>query len=197
TSQDGTKWAGRSISHTQDRSALKTSPGAKRLSTTSRVGDGRQMDRGPYSTRSSSARSGRSAPWVGRWTITMPSSAMSPTSTRVTPRGRSGRGWAPGRDLGDGEDVAAQGGDGPLLHGELGRALPQRGGRDQRLDLQLGVDRPGAAARHGVRPDPPPAGAWRVFGSVQARCLIRVGGSGSCRRQGGLELGAEAGSEDV
>src|SRR4029453_4929870 len=76
-----------------------------------------------------------------------------------------------GRDLGDGEDVAAQGGDGPLLDGQLGRPLPQRGGRDQRLDLQLGVGRPGAAPRHGGGADPSAAGGWLVFGSGHARPL--------------------------
>jgi hypothetical protein len=41
----------------------------------------------PYSTRSSRARSGRPPAWAGRWTMTRCSSAMSPTRTRMTPRG--------------------------------------------------------------------------------------------------------------
>jgi hypothetical protein len=45
----------------------------------------RQIDRKPYSTRSSRARSGRSPVWAGRLDLHQPSSAMSPTSTRVTP----------------------------------------------------------------------------------------------------------------
>jgi hypothetical protein len=47
----------------------------------------RQMVCSPYSTRSSRARSGRSPAWAGRWTMTRCSSAMSPTRTRMTPRG--------------------------------------------------------------------------------------------------------------
>src|SRR4029453_14360079 len=91
TSQDGTKWAVWTISAHSGQSALRLPQAPRGCQLSKRnVGAG-QIDRSPYSTRSSSARSGRSAPWVGRWTITMPSSAMSPTSTRVTPRGRSRR----------------------------------------------------------------------------------------------------------
>ena len=46
-------------------------------------------------------------------------------------------------DLGDGQDVVAEGGDGPLLHGQLWRQLHTGGGGDQRLDLQGVVGRPG------------------------------------------------------
>jgi hypothetical protein len=44
-----------------------------------------------------------------------------------------------GGDLGDGDDVAAETGDGALLDGEPGGPLPERGGGDERLDLEVGV----------------------------------------------------------
>ena len=47
-----------------------------------------QMVCSPSSTRFSRARSGRSPVWIGRWTMTRCSSAMSSTRTRMTPRGR-------------------------------------------------------------------------------------------------------------
>jgi hypothetical protein len=37
-----------------------------------------------------------------------------------------------GGHLGDGQDVVAESGDGPLLHGQLRRLLPDGGGADQR-----------------------------------------------------------------
>jgi hypothetical protein len=46
-----------------------------------------------------------------------------------------------GGHLGDGQDVVAEGGDGPLLHGQLRRLLPDRGGRDQRLRPRSWVGR--------------------------------------------------------
>ena len=45
-------------------------------------------------------------------------------------------------DLGDGQDLVAEGGDGPLLHGQLRGLLPGGGGGDQRLDLQVVVSGP-------------------------------------------------------
>ena len=78
------------------------------------------MARRPYRTRSRRARSGRSPDWVGRWIADQ--AAVGHVADQH-PGHAQGQVEA-GRDLGDGEDVAAQGGDGPLLHGQLGRPLP-------------------------------------------------------------------------
>src|SRR5215207_11041400 len=90
-------------------------------------------------------RSGRSPTWAGRWTMTRCSSAMSPTRTADDAQGKV----EVGGHLGDGQDVVAEGGDGPLLHGQLRRLLPDRGGRDQRLRLQVVVGGAGTPAGHG------------------------------------------------
>jgi hypothetical protein len=83
-----------------------------------------------------------------------------------------------GGHLGDGQDVVAEGGDGPLLHGQLRRLLPNRGGGDQRLHLQVVVGGPGAPASHRMGPDPSPLGSW-LPGSVHLGGL-----GGTCRGQG-------------
>jgi hypothetical protein len=51
-----------------------------------------------------------------------------------------------GGDLSDGQDVVAEGGDGALLDGQPRGLLPDRGGGDQRLDLQVVVGGSGASA---------------------------------------------------
>jgi hypothetical protein len=49
----------------------------------------------------------------------------------------------PGRHLSDGQDVMAQGGDGALLDGQLGRWPPTERVETQRLDLQVVMGGPG------------------------------------------------------
>jgi hypothetical protein len=70
----------------------------------------------------------------------------------------------PGRDLSDGQDVVAQGGDGALLDGQLGGLLPSGEGGDQRLDLQVVVGGPGPPTGHRIRTDPSAVGSCLVVG---------------------------------
>src|SRR4029450_12890341 len=68
-------------------------------------------------------------------------------------------------DLGDGQDLVAEGGDGPLLHGQLRGLLPDRGGGNQRLDLQVVVGGPGAPAGHRIRPNSSRVRSWLIGGA--------------------------------
>ena len=108
----------------------------------------RQMVHSPSSTRSSRAGSGRSPAWAGRWTMTRCSSAMSPTRTRTTPRGRWR--WA---EISAMDRMSRQ--RAPMARCStvsFGVCSPVDGG-DQRLDLQSVVGGPGAPAGHGIGPD--------------------------------------------
>jgi hypothetical protein len=120
---------------------------------------GGQMLCSPSSTRSSTARSGRSPPWAGRWTMTRCSSAMSPTRTRITPRadgaGPRPQRWTRCRGTGRRWRAARR--------SAWGR-LPDREGGDQRLDLQVVVGGPGPPTGHRIGTDPSAVGSWLVVG---------------------------------
>jgi hypothetical protein len=70
-----------------------------------------------------------------------------------------------GGELGDGQKVVAEHGDGPLLHGQLRRQIHAGGGGDQRLDRQGIVSGPGTPAGHGIGADSSPGGCWLVVGT--------------------------------
>jgi hypothetical protein len=126
----------------------------------------RQMLWSPSSTRSSRDRSGRSPAWVGRWTTTRCSSAMSPTRIRMTPRGRCSRAETSAMDR-----MSWQSSDGPLLHGQLRRLLHHGGGGDQRLDLQGIVSGPGTPAGHRIRPNSSRVRCWLIGGAGHGGAL--------------------------
>ena len=136
-----------------------------------------QMVCSPSSICSSRARSGRSPAWVGRWTMTKCSSAMSPTRTRMTPRGRWR--WAETSAM----DSA------PAGH-RIG-ADPSRVG----CWLMVGAGHGGASSD-----GPAVTPAWLLLTSFRAGMLDDGGplmASGGSWRKGGLELGPQRGGEDV
>ena len=102
----------------------------------------RQMVRSPSSTRSSRTRSGWSPAWG--WPVDDDQVLVGHVTDQDADDAE--RKIEVGGDLGDGQDVAAEGADGLLLHGQLRRLLPSRDGGDQRLDLQSVVGGPGPPA---------------------------------------------------
>jgi hypothetical protein len=89
----------------------------------------------PSSTRSSRARSGRS-PRLGR--PVDDDQVLVGHIAEQDPDDAEGK-VKPCGDLGDRQDLVAEGGDGPLLRGQLRGLLPGGGRGDQRLDLQVVV----------------------------------------------------------
>jgi hypothetical protein len=176
----------------------------------------RQLLWSPSSTRSSRARSGRS-PRLGR--PVDDDQVLVGHIAEQDPDDAEGK-VKPCGDLGDRQDLVAEGGDGPLLRGQLRGLLPGGGRGDQRLDLQVVVsgrvrppviayaelvavvaDRRGWSWRCLTWPASHACPARLLLASCSCWTTMILDGlrrnGGRSRREGGLELGPQAGGEDI